>query len=222
MSLAMDPDAPWALADAEALDTQPLASWLAEQSEDSEAREIVGLFVGAAMLGKPIETFSVLQALYMASSAGGFAHLADADFILDRRVVGGLQSVPLRLADRAGEAGRRDPARHCPVQRIELGRHAPWCTRAARRYSAQRVLVATPPTVVRRIGFTPPLPPLHQQWRQHQSFGQVIKVHATYPTPFWRDGRSVGNRVQSVSDGARGVRQHQSRGRAGHLGGLRQ
>ena len=57
---------------------------------------------------------------------------------------------------------------------------------------AQRVLIATPPTVVRRIGFTPPLPPLHQQWRQHQSFGQVIKVHATYPTPFWRDAGLSG------------------------------
>ncbi len=132
MSLAMDPDAPWALADAEALDTQPLASWLAEQSEDSEAREIVGMFVGAAMLGKPIETFSVLQALYMASSAGGFAHLADADFILDRRVVGGLQSVPLRLADRAREAGAE--IRLATPVSGSSGATPPWCTRAARRY----------------------------------------------------------------------------------------
>ncbi len=47
-------------------------------------------------------------------------------------------------------------------------------------------MVAVPPPTVRRIGFAPALPPVHQQWRQHQSFGQVIKVHATYPTPFWR------------------------------------
>ena len=184
MSRTMDPDAPWAMPGAEALDAQPLSGWLAEHSDDQEASELVGLFVGAAMLGKPTNTFSVLQALYMASSAGGFAHLADADFILDRRVVGGLQSVPLRLAERAVALGV-DLRLGCPVERITWGTetvvHA-----SGDGVHADHVVVAVPPPTVRRIGFAPALPPVHQQWRQHQSFGQVIKVHATYPTPFWR------------------------------------
>jgi putrescine oxidase len=100
----------------------------------------------------------VLQALYMAASAGGFAHLADADFIFDCRVVGGLQSVPLRLAERAQEAGA-EIRLGTPVERIEWGGtvvvHA-----GGTQVRTQRVLIATPPTVVRRIGFVPPLPPL--------------------------------------------------------------
>ena len=44
-----------------------------------------------------------LQALLMAACAGSFSHLVDADFILDKRVVGGLQQVPLLLAERLGD-----------------------------------------------------------------------------------------------------------------------
>ena len=53
------------------------------------------------MLTKPSYAFSALQSLLMAASAGSFSHLVDADFILDKRVIGGLQQVPLRLADGA-------------------------------------------------------------------------------------------------------------------------
>ena len=185
MSRAMDPDRPWTLTDAEALDTQPLSAWLAEQSDDAEACELVGLFVGAAMLGKPTSTFSVLQALYMASSAGGFAHLADADFILDRRVVGGLQGVPIRLAERAVGLGT-DLRLDCPAEQITWTVDGAVVSTGRSAIRCARVLVAVPPPLVRRVDFSPPLPPVHQQWRQHQSFGQVIKVHASYPTPFWR------------------------------------
>lgn len=185
MSLTMDPDAPWAMLGAEHLDTVSLADWLTEQSDDAEACEIVGLFVGAAMLGKPTRSFSVLQALYMAASAGGFAHLADADFILDRRVVGGLQSVPLRLAERATGLGV-DIRLGCPARRITWQDNAVRVEADECVINANRVLIAVPPPTVRRLEFSPALPPVHQQWRQHQSFGQVIKVHATYPTPFWR------------------------------------
>ena len=42
----------------------------------------------------------------MAASAGSFSNLLDADFILDRRVVGGLASVPRELAERLGDRVR--------------------------------------------------------------------------------------------------------------------
>ena len=61
------------------------------------------MFIAGAMLTKPAHAFSALQALLMAASAGIFSHLVDADFILDQRVVGGLQQVPLLLAERLGD-----------------------------------------------------------------------------------------------------------------------
>ncbi|RAD75326.1 putrescine oxidase, partial [Burkholderia multivorans] len=57
-----------------------------------------------------------------------------------------------------------------------------------------------------RITYVPHLPRLQQVFHQHQSMGLVIKVHATYPRPFWRDaglsgtGFGVGHLVQEVYD----------------------
>lgn len=185
LSVAMDADTPWTLPDAEGLDAQTFAAWLAERSDDAEARELVGLFIGAAMLGKPTFAFSALQAVQMAASAGRFAHLIDDGFILDRRVVGGLQGVPLALAERVRGLGV-DVRLGCPVVGVDWSAESAVVEAGDERFEADRVVVAVPPTLVRRIGFSPPLPPLHQQWRQHQSFGQVLKMHATYATPFWR------------------------------------
>ncbi len=55
------------------------------------------------MLTKPSYAFSTLQAVLMASSAGSFSNLVDEDFILDRRVVGGMQSVSRTMAEELGE-----------------------------------------------------------------------------------------------------------------------
>ena len=99
----MDPDRPWEHPDAEALDRISFEAWLAEQTDDQEARDNIALFIAGAMLTKPAHAFSTLQALLMAASAGSFSHLVDADFILDKRVVGGLQQVPVLLAERLGD-----------------------------------------------------------------------------------------------------------------------
>src|SRR5699024_838747 len=55
------------------------------------------------MLTKPAHTFSALQDILMAASAGSFSNLVDEDFILDKRVVGGMQSVSRKLAEYLGD-----------------------------------------------------------------------------------------------------------------------
>src|SRR5699024_11946070 len=68
------------------------------------------------MLTKPATAFSALQAVLMAASAGSFTHLVDDHFILDRRVVGGMQSVSVQMADELGS----DTVRlNQPVRRID-------------------------------------------------------------------------------------------------------
>jgi putrescine oxidase len=144
---------------------------------------VVALFVGPAMLTKPAHSFSALQAVQMAASAGGFSHLVDADFILDRRVVGGLQSVPLELARRLGERVLLSQ----DVSLVEWTEDGAVVHVGEEHHVARRVLVAVPPTVVRRIRFSPDLPTEQRMAREHQSFGFVIKVQALYPEPFWRE-----------------------------------
>ncbi|OOB90217.1 flavin monoamine oxidase family protein [Rathayibacter sp. VKM Ac-2630] len=183
-----DPAAPWAHPLAADYDRISFNAWLEQQTDDPEARANVALFVADAMLTKPAHSFSLLQALLMAASAGSFSHLVDADFILDKRVLGGLQRVPELLAERLG-------GEHVLLEQAVRSVH--WSEDGVEVRTddttvlARRAIVAVPPNLVGRIRFDPPLPHLRQQALQHQSLGLVIKVHATYATPFWRaDGLS--------------------------------
>ncbi|GAA1739939.1 NAD(P)/FAD-dependent oxidoreductase [Aeromicrobium alkaliterrae] len=179
----VDPDRPWEHPDADALDRVSFEAWLAEQTPDQEARDNVALFIAGAMLTKPPHAFSALQALLMAASAGSFSNLVDPDFILDRRVVGGLQSVPLRLAERLGDDVRLGQ----PVREIAWSDVGALVRTPDLAVRARHVVLAVPPVLYSRISYSPPLPRRQHQLHQHLSMGLVIKVHAVYETPFWRD-----------------------------------
>ncbi|MGN6742888.1 MAG: flavin monoamine oxidase family protein, partial [Amnibacterium sp.] len=184
----IDPDEPWRHPRAEELDRVTWRAFLEQLSDDQEARDNVALFIAEAMITKPAHAFSALQALLMAASAGSFSHLVDADFILDKRVVGGLQQVPLRLAEALGE----DVLLNRPVRTVE------WSDEGVVVHAdgdltvrAARAVLAVPPNLYDRIGYVPALPARRQVLHQHVSLGLVIKVHAVYETPFWRaDGLS--------------------------------
>ena len=181
---SLDVAAPWEHPRAAEFDHVSFRGWLEQQSDDAEARDNIALFIADAMLTKPAHAFSLLQALLMAASAGSFSNLVDADFILDRRVVGGLQQVPLRLA----AALDADDLRLAqPVRSIRYTDEGATVSTDDLSVEAAHVIVAVPPNLYSRIDYAPPLPRLRQQAQQHQSLGLVIKVHATYPTPFWRD-----------------------------------
>lgn len=192
LAAAMDPARPWDLEDARHLDSVSLRTWLEEQCDDAEARDNIALYLGPAMLTKPAHAFSALQAVQMAASAGSFSNLLDADIILDRRVAGGLQAVPVELARRLGDRVRLGQ----DVTRVEWTEDGVVVHVGDEQYAARRLVVAVPPTVVRRVRFTPELPAEHRIAREHQSFGLVVKVQAMYPTPFWReaglDGTAFG------------------------------
>jgi putrescine oxidase len=183
----MDPDRPWDLPDAAHLDSVPFRTWLEERCDDPLAVETVALYIGPAMLTKPAHAFSALQAVHMASSAGSFSTLVDADVILDRRVVGGLAQVPAALATRLGDRVRLGQ----DVERVEWDDDGVAVHVGGEVHTARHLVLAVPPTHVRRIRFSPDLPAEHRTAREHQSFGLVIKVQARYATLFWRtDGLS--------------------------------
>jgi putrescine oxidase len=194
---------PWAHPKARELDTVSFRQWLADQTDDEEARNNIGLFVAGGMLTKPAHAFSTLQAVLMAASAGSFSNLVDDGFILDKRVVGGMQEVSKRLAARLGD----DVILNAPVRTIT------WNSEGATVFAdggvevqAGRVILAVPPNLYSRVSFDPPLPRRQHQMHQHQSLGLVIKVHAVYETPFWRadglsgTGFSAAELVQEVYD----------------------
>ncbi|WP_147105344.1 flavin monoamine oxidase family protein [Nesterenkonia populi] len=186
---AIGVEEPWAHPLARELDTVTFEAWLRRQSDDAAARENIQIFMAGGMLTKPSHAFSALQAVLMAASAGSFANLVDENYILDRRVVGGMQSVSEAMADElvAGTVLLSTPVRivrWAPQTEPERG-----VTVISDRLTvhAERVIVAVPPNLYSRISFEPALPWLQQQMHQHQSMGLVIKVHAVYERPFWRE-----------------------------------
>lgn len=179
----IDPDRPWAHPRAKELDEISFSRWLETQTDDQEAHDNISMFIAGAMLTKPAHAFSALQALLMAASAGSFSNLVDADFILDERVIGGLQQVPLLLAERLGGDVHLGQA----VRTLRWSDAGVVAVTDELEVHARHAVVAVPPVLISRISYEPPLPRRQQQLHQHLSMGFVIKVHAVYDTPFWRE-----------------------------------
>lgn len=205
----VDASAPWGHPRAHELDSISFHHWLRTQSPDEVACDNIGLFIAGGMLTKPAFTFSALQAVLMAASAGTFSNLVDEDFILDRRVKGGMQSVSGQMADELGPdvVFLDNPVRFLHWE--DNGPGAPGAVRAVGdrlAVDARHAIVAVPPNLYSRISYVPPLPRAQQVAHQHASMGLVIKVHATYTAPFWREqglsGTGFGARhlMQEVYD----------------------
>lgn len=183
MVAEIDPDRPYAHPKAAEWDTITWDAWLRQQTDDDEAVRNLAFATGSAMLTKPTHAFSLLQSLLMAASAGSYSHLVDADFILDKRVVGGLQQVPVLLAERLGD----DVFLNRPVRTLEWSDAGVTAHAEGLTVRARRAILALAPVLYHRISFEPPMPRLQHQMHQHLSMGFVIKVHAVYETPFWRE-----------------------------------
>ncbi|MDI9930254.1 NAD(P)/FAD-dependent oxidoreductase [Rhodococcus sp. IEGM 1354] len=203
LAAQVGPEEPWAHPLARELDTISFEQWLIRESDDAEARGNIGMFIAGGMLTKPAHAFSALQAVLMAASAGSFSHLVDENFIIDKRVVGGMQQVSIRMAAALGD----DVVLDAPVRTVR------WNSDGATVFAdgdieihAKRVVLAVPPNLYSRISYDPPLPRRQHQMHQHQSLGLVIKVHAVYDTPFWREdglsgtGFGTSEIVQEVYD----------------------
>ena len=183
MVAEIDPDRPWAHEKAAEWDSVSWDAWLRAQTDDDEAVRNLAFATGSAMLTKPTHAISLLESLLMAASAGSYSNLVDADFILDKRVVGGLQQVPLLLAERLGE----DVFLNQPVRTLEWSDEGVTAVADGMTVRARQAILALAPVLYSRISFVPALPRLQHQMHQHLSMGFVIKVHAVYETPFWRE-----------------------------------
>lgn len=222
-------EAPWAAERAKELDTIAFRTWLDQRSDDPEAIDNVSIYVASGMLTKPSYAFSTLQAVLMAASAGSFSNLVDEDFILDKRVEGGMQSVAQRLAQQLSD----DEIFLCsPARQLDWTTPDPTTADAANNVAAdvrngvsnngapgavtaysdrvtvkaKNAVLAVPPNLYSRIQFNPPMPRDQHIAHQHISMGLVIKIHAVYETPFWREeglsgtGFGGGRLVQEVYD----------------------
>jgi len=187
-------EAPWDAPRARAWDAQTFETWIRHNVATRGGRELFRLFAEGVFAAEAAD-FSLLHALLYTHSGGGVDMLAGTRGGAQQdRFVDGAQSVALGLAAGLGDRVRLENA----VRRIDHKADAVSVLSDALLVSARHVVVAVPPTLAGRIVYEPGLPASRDQLTQRVPMGSVIKCHAVYDRPFWRDddltGQATGDR----------------------------
>ena len=179
MASSVPADQPWSAPQAGTWDQQTIETWVGEQLQTAEARDLVALAV-RAVYGEEASEISLLDLLAAISGVGGDMNtlIGSAQSL---RFVGGPQQLSIKLAHRLGSAVRLG----VPVAAIDWGARVTLHTRSA-SFRARRAILTPPKPLVGRITYSPALPPGYDQLLQRQPMGSVVKVNAIYATPFWR------------------------------------
>jgi monoamine oxidase len=182
------PDDPLAAPDAAALDARALADWLERRVRTRAARDLIGLATQMIFAAEPRE-LSFLFFLLYASSSEGLQRLAAIERgAQERRFVAGAQSICARLAAELGDRVVLERAAHA----VEQDAAGVVVRTAAGAVGARRAILALPPAMLRRIAFSPALPPARARLHAGMPMGSVIKCVASYGRPFWRDAGYSG------------------------------
>ena len=205
-------DRPWETPDAIRLDGLTMADWLDNTIADARARAFLRALVETLYVRVAGEV-SMLDFLVHARTAGSLAAAMGIEGGAQQdRIVGGPQAVAGRVAAELGDR----VVLGAPVRRIVHDDNGVRLETDCGIYDARRAIVAVSPMLATRIDFSPLLPSIRDGLGQRMPHGSVIKFHAVYPAPFWRnDGLSgisfsttgaVGFTTDnSPADGRRGV-----------------
>jgi monoamine oxidase len=188
-------EAPWSARDAEVWDGETLESWLRRHMRTAGGRELLRLGVTSVFSTEACD-MSLLHFLFYSHSGGLLDRLFNVeDGAQERRFVGGSQLIPIKLAERLGEA----VALAAPVRAISQDDNAVAVQAdGVGSVTGSYAVVAIPPTLAGRIDYDPALPAQRDQLTQRLPMGSVMKVHAVYDEPFWRADGLTGQATADV------------------------
>jgi len=176
-------DAPWTAKRAAAWDGQTLETWKLRHAESEGARFYFDLAVESLYACEPRD-ISLLGVLADIASSGSFEGLLEIEASVEESLfMGGAQRLSILMAKELGES----VVPGSPVRRIMRDGSGVSVTSDRLTVSAEAVIVAVPPALRGRIEYLPALPPIQDGLSQRMPMGAVIKCHAVYDTPFWRD-----------------------------------
>jgi monoamine oxidase len=179
-------------------DVKTFQSWLEENIDSPTVRKVarqtsLGLFGGV-----PADA-SLLHFLYSIHAHGGVVKTGSiTGGSQQNRVVGGSQLITNALANRIGA---ENIILNAPVRAIDQSGSKVVITTDAGNVEAGQVILAIPPTFAGAIDYTPVLSPLRAQLTERTPMGYAVKVHATYPKPFWR---KLTSKYRHTPDGLSG------------------
>ena len=187
MAATVPPEAPWTADQALAWDSQTVESWLQARVTAEGARTWLRTAVRSTLAAEAGEV-SLLHTLFFIRSAGGFAQLIETDGgAQERRFHQGAQAISIRLAEALGER----VVLGAPASVVRHDQGGVVVEADGRTVAAERAILAIPPALAGRLSYRPALPGWRSQLTQRVPMGSVVKVHALYDEPFWRqDGLS--------------------------------
>ncbi len=184
--------APWTAEKVAELDGQTLETWKLRHTQSSGARFYFDLAVESLYACEPRDV-SLLGVLSDIASSGSFGGLFEIEASAEEfRFVGGAQEVSVRLASESDGS----VVLGSPVRRIVQDRGHVLVESDRATVRAGAVVVTVPPALRGRIEYVPALPPVHDGLSQRMPMGAVIKCHAVYDAPFWREA-GLNGRAES-------------------------
>jgi monoamine oxidase len=176
-------ETPWLSENAHELDNQSIGSWIDEKISNKKAQVFLKHVIQGE-LSQSVDRVSALQVLTLIAANSSLSQaLKTEDGAQRDRIFGGAQGVSSFLYDQIKESVKLD----CPVtfvkqvdDLIEIGND---------NFSVKtkKVIITAPLPVVKNIKFTPELPSEKQILINSMEMGTVVKSHAVYDTPFWRE-----------------------------------
>lgn len=185
-------DAPWSAENALVWDSQTVETWIQTHIEEGPTRTWIRLAVASVFAAEPRD-ISFLHLLFYVHSGGSFNELISVTRgAQETRFHEGAQQVSLRMAAELGERVLLQTPVYAILQDEHAGSEGSGesgvqviCEGLV--VSAQRVVIAIPPTLAGRLHYEPQLPGHRDQLTQRMPMGSIIKVHCVYERPFWRD-----------------------------------
>lgn len=187
LAATVDVTHPWRTKNAHTLDAQTFETWIVHTARTRSGRDFFRV-AAEAVFATEACNISLLHALFYAKAGNSLEFLlSSADGAQQDRVVGGMQQLPEGLARGLGDRVLLDS----PVQMIRQADHGVMVVTGGpggdRAIDAAFAIVTVPPATSGTIAYEPPLPADRAQLLQRMPHGSVIKFHAVYERPFWRE-----------------------------------
>ena len=181
---------------AEGLDAQTVADWEQHHVRSPAVRAVMDAAVRVVFGVEPRE-LSLLTFLFYVQGCGGLMPLVEIEGgAQETRFVDGAQRLAFGLRERLARSAGEDVVRvSCPVRRVEVRGEAITVTHDGGEVRARRVVMAIPPSLARRIAFSPALPAARRTVIDRSPIGATTKHVLLYERAFWREDGLSGEVV---------------------------
>jgi monoamine oxidase len=180
MAKQVPTDAPWKAAKAREWDSQTVAGWMDQNMKTEAAKSALRIFINGYQACEPGD-ISLLHIVFYIAAGGGFESLHHGGIAY--RIQGGVGQLSI------GMAKELDAAVYLKTAVLQIDQADPnhvLIRTDKGTFQCQRVIVACSPAMANLLHYNPPMPSNRMQFMQRVPMGSSIKLHAVYPTPFWR------------------------------------